>query len=239
MITPAIDAGRARLALVWGGALVLVAFVGNPLHEAGHWIGFRISNIPSSISFDHTYFTKFWAPSFAGALGGPLMSVLLSWVGIFVLYRVPRLRPMGAALAAFMPMTRLSAYVIFATHPQYPMSYNDEGVMGADTGMSPWTWAFLLLPLLVLPLVLLWHSLRSPSSYKFVYFLCSAVAWYVIGFKLEAETLDPWLFPQAQARELVMPHAPKEDQSVPLGRSGPRTTWRRSSRCSRRIAGSG
>ena len=37
------------------------------------------------------------------------------------------------------------------------MTYNDEGVMGLDTGLRPWT--FVLMPFLVLPLVLLWRAL--------------------------------------------------------------------------------
>jgi hypothetical protein len=63
---------------------------------------------------------------------------------------------------------------------------------------------------LVVPLVTIWRSL-PPSIYRRAAVIFAAVAiWYGLAFKLEADILDPILFPQAQARELVMPHAPKE-----------------------------
>jgi hypothetical protein len=196
--------------LGWTVASAVVCVLANPLHEVGHWLGFRVSGIPAAISLDHTYFTSVWAPSFPGALGGPLMSVVAAWTGIALLYYSPPLHPLGAALALFMPMTRLVPYAIFAANPRFPMMYNDEGVMGLDTGLRPWTWVFILLPGLIVPLVLLWRSLPWSVSRKLAFVVGGAAAWYIVGFRVEAMLLDPLLFPQAQARELVMPHAPVE-----------------------------
>jgi hypothetical protein len=175
----------------------------------GHWIGFRCSGIPAAISFDHTYFTDHWAASFPGALGGPLMSVVAAWVGVALVRFVPRWRAVGAALAVYMPLTRLVAYAIFAVNPSFPILYNDEGVMGLDTGLRPWTWVFILLPFLVAPLVFLWRALPWATGRKLALFVGAVTSWYVVAIGIEAERLDPWLFPQAQKHELVMPHAPR------------------------------
>jgi hypothetical protein len=192
----------------WACAIVATSLLANPLHETGHLVGFRLAGIPAAISLNHTYFTKFWAPSFAGAAFGPLMSIAMAWVGVGLLYLTRRLRPLGASLALFMPMTRLVAYTIFALNPRFPMIYNDEGVMGLHTGLRPWTWVFVLLPFLLLPLVLLYQALAWPAWRKLLFIIAGAGMWYVVGVSFEAGVLDPVLFPQAQQHELVMPHAP-------------------------------
>jgi hypothetical protein len=201
-------ARRTSPCLVWTAVLIAVCVLANPLHEVGHWIGFCLAGVPAAISFDHTYFTRSWAPSFVGALGGPLMSVVAAWAGVALLYRAPRLQPIGVALALFMPMTRLIAYAIFASNPRFPMIYNDEGVMGLDTGLRGWTWVFILLPFLTVPLILLWRGLRWTRWRRVALIVGGAVAWYVVAIWLEAGVLDPMLFPRAQGRELVMPYAP-------------------------------
>jgi hypothetical protein len=203
---------RARTAVWWAVALASVCLLALPIHEVGHWIAFTACRIPAAISLDHTYYTRFWAPSFAGAFGGPLMSVAAAWVGVVLVRRVPPARPLGVALALFMPSTRLVAYAVFATHPHFPLIYNDEGVMGLDTGIWPWAWVLILLPFLIGPLVMLWRDLPWTAWQKAALFAGGTAIWYAVGIRLEAGVLDPRFFPQAESRELVMPYAPRTRQ---------------------------
>jgi hypothetical protein len=194
----------------WFVAFLVVCCLSNVLHEVGHWICFTAAGIPAAISLDHTYYTERWAPSFWGAAGGPFTSVLAAWLGLLLLRVAPRAAPWGVALALFMPLTRLIAYALFAILPHARMEVNDEGVMGADLGWRPWTWAWILLPFLLGAWVALWRRLPWRQPAKAGLFAGAAVAWLVIVFGVEAMMLDPRLFPEAEARELVMPHPPKE-----------------------------
>jgi hypothetical protein len=199
----------ARSRVTWGLVCVAVCVLATPIHEVGHWLGFRLSGIPAAISFNHTYFTDRWAPSFPGAFGGPLMSIVAAWLGVLLARRGPA--PLGAALALFMPMTRLVGYALFALIPKFPIAYNDEGVMALLSGTGPWTWVLALTPLLVAPLVLLWRSLarrRWSTGERAAFFLAGALLFFFVA-RFEAESVDPLVFPDAQARELVMPHAPR------------------------------
>src|SRR5437868_7929203 len=92
--------------------VVGVALLGNPLHEFGHWIGYTLSGIPAGISFNHTYYLDHWAPSFAGAAGGPGLSLALSWLGVLVL-TTTRFTTFGATLAIVMAYSRLLPYFVF------------------------------------------------------------------------------------------------------------------------------
>ncbi len=201
--------GSARLPVTASlvATLVVTCLVANPLHEAGHWIGFALAGIPARISFDHTWFVDRWQPSFLGAAAGPFASVLLAWLGVLLWRRGGRLSRVGLALALVMPLTRLLSYVIFATVPGARIEVNDEGVMGLDCGVWPWTWALVLAPLLLAAWVALWRSIPWSTGRRAILFAAASAGW-IAALSFELAVLEPRFFPDAQARELVMPGPP-------------------------------
>ncbi|WP_242342962.1 hypothetical protein [Anaeromyxobacter terrae] len=203
---PQVTNGTTRTMMAATFAVVILASF--PLHELGHWVGFSLAGIPAAISLNHTYFTERWEPSLAGAAGGPVATIALAWIGVYLVLRRGRLQPLGFALAVVMPFTRLATYAICAAIPR-AMAINDEGVMALDCGWPTWSWVWILLPFLVAPWVVAWRAAPGSPVRKLGRFGGTAVAWVVLGLVLEAGVLDPRLFPDAAARELVMPHAPR------------------------------
>jgi len=194
-VTPALH--RLRDALV----VVTVAALGNPLHELGHWIGYTLSGIPAGISFQHTYYLDHWAPSFAGALGGPLLSLVLSWIGVAVLSWT-RFVTLGAALAIVMAYSRLLPYLLFGVLAPSQLPFNDEGVLAIWLGWPIWSWLVIFTPLFVASIAVTWSRLASGTARRIALFATILVV-YGIAAAFEVGVLDPIFFPGVGRRELV------------------------------------
>lgn len=182
--------------------LLVVAALGNPLHESGHWIGYTLSGIPAGISFNHTYYLDHWAPSFAGALGGPLLSLALSWLGVVLLLRT-RLVALGTALAIVMAYSRLLPYLVFGVLAPSQLPFNDEGVIAIWLGWPIWSWLAILTPLFLASIAVTWSRLPGGTAQRIGVFAAILVV-YGIAAAFEVGVLDPIFFPGVGRRELVL-----------------------------------
>ena len=182
--------------------VLIVAAIGNPLHELGHWVGYTLSGIPAGISFNHTYYLDHWAPSFAGALGGPLLSLGLSWLGVIVLVRTHYVA-FGAALAIVMAYSRLLPYLVFGVLAPSQLPFNDEGVLAIWAGWPIWSWLLILTPLFVASIAVTWSRLPGGATRRIGVFAAILVV-YGMAAAFEVGVLDPLLFPGVGRRELVL-----------------------------------
>jgi len=187
--------------LLWA---LVVCLLASPIHEIGHWVGFTLCGVPAAFSFNHTFWLLAWRPCLLGDLGGPIMSLLLVGLGL-LLSRFPRWRALGAPLTFFMALTRLVPYLLCLTIPGVRMAVNDEGVEARLVGVPLWTFALLFGVLLSGSLLLTWRRLPQPPRIRALMYAGGLVMYLVLSIYCEAMIADPWLFPRAQARELVMP----------------------------------
>ncbi len=65
----------------------LIGFISIPIHEFGHVIGNFVTNIPTGMSYAREYTLNGQAESISGILGGPVLTVVLSYIGLLMIYR--------------------------------------------------------------------------------------------------------------------------------------------------------
>lgn len=66
---------------------LLIAFISIPVHELGHVIGNFLTGIPAGMSYAREYTLNGQAESLSGILGGPVLTVVLSYIGVFLVFK--------------------------------------------------------------------------------------------------------------------------------------------------------
>lgn len=117
-------------------ATLLIAIFATPIHELGHWIGYKINGITAVLHYNYTeHLTN--SDNIWGIAGGPIMSLLLALICLAMMFINNRNRGIWAYFSLVMCMSRLAPYCILLFNPN-SFLYNDEGVIGKALGIETW-----------------------------------------------------------------------------------------------------
>ena len=117
--------------------VVAIAFFATPIHELGHWLGYKFNGISAVLSYSYT--EPLTNPdNIWGIAGGPLISLGLALLGLILVYANKRNKDIWAYFSIVMCMTRLLPYLFFVLI-QNGFLNNDEGgiakALGLQTGV--------------------------------------------------------------------------------------------------------
>lgn len=117
-------------------AIVTIAILATPIHELGHWIGYKVNGISAVLHYNYTdslaNTDNIW-----GIAGGPIMSLSVALVCLVMMYFNKRNEEVWAYFSLIMCMTRILPYIICIFNPN-TFLYNDEGLIGKALGIEIW-----------------------------------------------------------------------------------------------------
>ncbi|WP_315118614.1 hypothetical protein [uncultured Clostridium sp.] len=139
---------------------IIITIIAAPLHELGHWFGYRVDDIPAVIGFNYTE-PLGDAISIYGLLGGPVMSLTLALAGVVALYITEKNKDVWAYITIIMCLTRLDTYLFSILGGVNTFYINDEGLIAKAMNLPVWmTYGIFLAAFLMIILAVV-YKLRG------------------------------------------------------------------------------
>jgi hypothetical protein len=175
----------------------LVGFLAIPLHELGHVIGYRLLGVAATMSYAREIVPPGEPERFLGVAGGPLLTTLVCFGAIALVYRRKWL-PASYAVAVIASLDRIILYgmqwrQLLVLHRVSPGM--DESRMAALIGASPFFWYVVF----TLACVVAWTLIVRSLSYgrlKSALVCVIPVAMFVAGAAIGVFVIERLVFPQ-------------------------------------------
>ena len=114
--------------------VIAIAIFAIPIHELGHWLGYKFNGISAVLSYNYT--DPLTNPeNIWGLSGGPLISLGLALLGLTMMYFNKRNKDIWAYFSVVMCLTRIVPYIFFILIPNGFQS-NDEGLIAKVLGLQ-------------------------------------------------------------------------------------------------------
>ncbi len=137
--------------------VLAIAVCAMPIHELGHWLGYRFSGIPVIMYYNYTEpFNN--TPNIWGIAGGPLISLVLALFGSIMVYSNENNKDIWAYFSITMCLTRLLPYIVLLLTPSN-FAENDEGLIANFMHIPVW--------LVYLLFFIIFISILISITYKF------------------------------------------------------------------------
>ena len=136
---------------------ILTAIVAIPIHELGHFVGYRRAGIPARIGFEHTILPAGESFNLLGTAFGVFSTYVVSYIGIVLIYR-KRWLPLSYSLAVILSLVRVAVYIQFWIY-YHSLAGLDESLMATFTGLNPLFWYAVSIMLFVTAWCLILGSL--------------------------------------------------------------------------------
>jgi len=107
--------------------IIVIAVCAIPIHELGHWLGYRLSSVPATFHYSYTEpltnIQSIW-----GLAGGPIISLVLALFGVMMIHINKNNQDIWAYFSVVMCLTRLLPYLLLLLTPSN-FTENDEGLI--------------------------------------------------------------------------------------------------------------
>jgi hypothetical protein len=137
---------------------ISVALVAIPVHELGHFVGYRLTGVAARIAFEHTTLPAGESFNLLGTAGGVFSTYVVSYIGIVLIYRKKWL-PLSYPLAAILSFVRVATYVSYWIQ-YHTLAGMDESLLATLTGSNPYLWYAVSTSLFITAWILIFNSLR-------------------------------------------------------------------------------
>ncbi|QSQ09683.1 hypothetical protein H0A61_02062 [Koleobacter methoxysyntrophicus] len=128
-----------------------------PIHELGHWLGYRFNGVPAILHYNYTE-PLINTQNIWGIAGGPLISLGLALFGLLMVYHNENNKDLWAYFSIIMCLTRLLPYILLLLMPRGFIE-NDEGLIAKSMDIPVW--------LVYLIFIILFISILISIKYKF------------------------------------------------------------------------
>lgn len=137
--------------------VLAIAFFAMPIHELGHWLGYKFSGVPVIMHYNYTELLNdnlnIW-----GIAGGPLISLLLAFFALIMVYLNENNKDIWAYFSNIMCLTRFIPYIVLLLMSNN-FAENDEGLIAKIMQIPVW--------LTYLIFIILFISIFFTIIYKF------------------------------------------------------------------------
>lgn len=179
---------------------VIIAFFFVPMHELGHVIAGWLSGIPMSMSYAREYTLNGQAETAFLGLGGPIFTVVLAYIGVFIIYKRKFLM-IAYPFSVIMCIDRIFIYLICFFSIDMKTFLEIKGLPGMDEKgvaellkVNPYTFFAIIQVLELIAIILILFSLRYSLRKNLFIILLPVIAvipMIYIGFNFVERNIFP------------------------------------------------